>query len=73
MLKWGFYYAGSADEAEELLNPFNAIGTVAENIIDLSHPEVSDLISGDCISAHLAISSVLTLEYNQCHSGTCAV
>ena len=64
MLKWGFYYAGPADEAEELLKPFNAIGAVAENTIGLSYPEVSDLTSGDCISAHLAISSVLTLEYN---------
>lgn len=64
MLKWGFYYAGPADEAEELLKPFNAIGAVAEDMIDLSYPGVSDLTSGDCVSNNYAISSVLTLEYN---------
>ncbi|KAF1919310.1 hypothetical protein BDU57DRAFT_137282 [Ampelomyces quisqualis] len=64
LLKWGFYYAGPAVEAEELLKPFNAIGAVEENMIDLSYPDVAALTSGDCASGNLAVSSVLTLEYN---------
>ncbi|KAH5267276.1 hypothetical protein HBI82_225000 [Parastagonospora nodorum] len=64
VLKWGFYYAGPAVEAEELLRPFNAIGAVAEGMIDLSYPDIAGLTSGDCAGGNLAISSVLTLEYN---------
>ncbi|KAI1734122.1 hypothetical protein F4680DRAFT_454307 [Xylaria scruposa] len=64
VLKWGFYYAGPADEAEELLAPFNAIGAVAEDMFDASYPEVSDITAEDCAPGPLAISSAMTLEYN---------
>ncbi|KAH8716742.1 hypothetical protein GQ44DRAFT_688767 [Phaeosphaeriaceae sp. PMI808] len=64
VLKWDFYYAGSAAEAEELLKPFSAIGAVAEKTLDLSYPGVSDLTKGDCRGGNLSISSVMTLEYN---------
>ncbi|KAI1497641.1 hypothetical protein F5X99DRAFT_421199 [Biscogniauxia marginata] len=64
VLEWGFNYAGPADEAEELLKPFNAIGAVAEEMGDVSYPTVSGVTAGDCASANYVISSVMTLEYN---------
>lgn len=64
MLQWEFAYDGPAEEAEELLAPFNAIGAVAEDIIDASYPEVASTTAGGCVSSHLAISSAMLLEYN---------
>lgn len=64
VLEWSFYYAGPADEAEEILKPFNAIGAVAEDVFDASYPEVSTLTDGDCAGAPIALVSVLTVEYN---------
>lgn len=64
VLEWSFYYAGPADEAEELLKPFNAIGAVAEDIFDASYPGVSSLTDGDCSGAPIVLASVLTVEYN---------
>ncbi|RWA04937.1 hypothetical protein EKO27_g10166 [Xylaria grammica] len=64
VLKWGFYYAGSAEEAEEHLAPFSAIGAVAEDMFDASYPVVSDLTAGDCAAGPYAISSAMTLVWN---------
>lgn len=64
VLEWSFYYAGPADEAEEILKPFNAIGAVAEDVFDASYPEVSTLTDGNCGGGPIALASVLTVEYN---------
>lgn len=64
VLDWGFYYAGSAEEAEDLLAPFNAIAAVAEEVFDASYPEVSDIVSSVCPPGAYALSSALLLEYN---------
>ncbi|KAI1112706.1 hypothetical protein F5Y14DRAFT_463082 [Nemania sp. NC0429] len=64
VLKWGFYYAGPAAEAEELLAPFNAIGAVAENTYDASYPVIADFTAGDCAAGRYAISSALSLQWN---------
>ncbi|KAI1489089.1 hypothetical protein F5X96DRAFT_642522 [Biscogniauxia mediterranea] len=64
VLEWGFQYAGSADEAEELLAPFNAIGAEAETQGDVDYPTVSGVTSDDCASANYVIASVMTLTYN---------
>lgn len=64
MLDWGFYYAGPADEAEELLEPFNAIGAISEDIFDASYPEVSDIVSSECPPGAYSLASNLLLEYN---------
>ena len=64
MLEWGFQYGGPADEAEELLAPFNAIGAVTEDMGDFPYPAVAGVTAGVCPGAKRAISSAMTLEYN---------
>lgn len=64
MLEWGFNYAGPADEAEELLKPFNAIDAVAQDMGDVSYPTISGVTAEDCVAADYVISTVMTLEYN---------
>ncbi|KAI0532876.1 hypothetical protein GGR58DRAFT_522395 [Xylaria digitata] len=58
-LFWSFTSAGSAAEAEKLLEPFGAIENVGEesgDMIDASH--------GGCASATYATSSILMKDYN---------
>ncbi|KAI9680453.1 MAG: hypothetical protein M1822_007211 [Bathelium mastoideum] len=65
VLQWDFEYAGPADEAEKLLEPFNAIGAVAEDMGDVTYPVLSGPAEGGiCDSASWAISSIFTLDYN---------
>lgn len=40
---WTFGYRGSAEEAEQLLVPFNAIETVYDEIGDIPYPQIADI------------------------------
>lgn len=64
ILSFRFHYAGPAEEAEKLLEPFNAIGSVYEETADISYP---DVVAGEqvaCGSAQYVFSSALTIAYN---------
>lgn len=63
-MEWNFQYAGPAEEAEELLAPFNAIDAISEEIRDVSYPTASGVTNNYCVSAGYVISHVMTLEYN---------
>ena len=63
-MSFRFHYAGPAAEAENLLAPFNEIGSIYEETSDVSYPE---LVSGEeeaCGSAQYVFSSALSLTYN---------
>ncbi|KAI5854502.1 hypothetical protein GGS23DRAFT_590635 [Durotheca rogersii] len=69
VLWWSFVYAGSAEDAERLLAPFNAIGAVDEQIGDVPYPEIpgvqgTDAAGGSCNSNVYAVGTVLTKSYN---------
>jgi hypothetical protein len=43
VLSWSFVYAGPAVDAEKLLEPFNKIGPISEEIGDVPYPEIPDI------------------------------
>ncbi|ORY71065.1 uncharacterized protein BCR38DRAFT_415840 [Pseudomassariella vexata] len=64
IIAWGFHYAGPAEDAEELLKPFNAIEAMSSTQGDMSYPEVAGVTGDDCVSGGYAISTVMTQTYN---------
>ena len=52
---WTFAYRGSAEEAEKLLAPFNAIGSVWDAQGDFSYPEIS-IVQGTGVEGFLCES-----------------
>ncbi|KAI2618206.1 hypothetical protein GGR54DRAFT_606504 [Hypoxylon sp. NC1633] len=68
-LFWTFAYDGPAADAEKLLEPFNAIDAVAEEIGDLPYPEIpgvqgTSVASGSCSSNTYAIGTTMLHTYN---------
>jgi hypothetical protein len=69
-LSWHFGYSGPAEEAEELLAPFNAIEAAGEAFGDFPFPEISNAMSNGyevagCAPSKLSgTSTVLNGQYN---------
>ncbi|GAP88221.1 putative FAD binding domain-containing protein [Rosellinia necatrix] len=64
VLAWGFHYAGSAEEAEELLAPFNAIEALSSEQGDAPYPVVAGTTESDCVGGDIVTSTVMTQSYN---------
>ncbi|KAI1432414.1 FAD-binding domain-containing protein [Xylaria sp. CBS 124048] len=69
ILSWSFAYNGPAQEAEKLLAPFNAIGSVHEEVGDVPYIDIPDIqgTSEDgpaCQDAPYVVSSNMLLRYN---------
>ncbi|KAK7913843.1 FAD binding domain-containing protein [Apiospora marii] len=66
-ISWQFSYAGSAQDAEKLLEPFNAIEAVYQEQGDVPYPEISRIGDPDattCNSDNFELSTVLTQMWN---------
>ncbi|OTB10566.1 hypothetical protein K445DRAFT_69980 [Daldinia sp. EC12] len=67
ILWWTFAYAGPASEAEKILQPFNKIHAISEEMGDVSYPEIvnpQNTGMASCGAAPYAISTVLLQTYN---------
>ncbi|RYP45210.1 hypothetical protein DL768_008403 [Monosporascus sp. mg162] len=69
VLSWYFAYAGPAEEAEEILKPFNEIEAAAEESGDVPYPDIPriqemDMESGTCSSNSYVGSSASLQRYN---------
>lgn len=69
VLLWSFAYNGPAEDAEKLLEPFNAIGAATEDVQDVPYPEIAELSgTGEngpaCTNGPYVISSNQILKYN---------
>ena len=68
-MSWSFAYDGPAEDAEELLQPFNAIGATSEVVRDVPYPEVAKLqgtgeTNATCTDGPFILSSNLLFRYN---------
>ncbi|KAK7986946.1 FAD-binding domain-containing protein [Apiospora saccharicola] len=66
-ISWEFSYAGSAQDAEKVLEPFNAIEAVYQEQGDVPYPEISRIGNPDgaiCNSANFELSTALTQTWN---------
>ncbi|KAK8121627.1 hypothetical protein PG984_010297, partial [Apiospora sp. TS-2023a] len=66
-ISWEFSYAGSAQDAEKVLAPFNTIEAVHQEQGDVPYPEISRIGNPDgaiCNSANFEVSTVLTQTWN---------
>ncbi|KAI3324037.1 FAD binding domain-containing protein [Xylariaceae sp. AK1471] len=69
VISWNFVYNGLAEEAEAILEPFNAIEAVSENVTDIPYveiPEVAGTALDDpiCSPGPNVVANALLLEYN---------
>lgn len=68
-MSWSFQYNGPAEDAEALLQPFNAIGAASELVRDVPYPEIAELqgtgeTNATCSDGPFVFSSNLLLRYN---------
>ncbi|KAI1771734.1 hypothetical protein F4818DRAFT_202391 [Hypoxylon cercidicola] len=67
ILWWTFAYAGPSSEAEEILAPFNAIGSLNEIMGDVPYPDIiypQDTAASSCGAGSYAISTIMTQTWN---------
>lgn len=66
---WSFAYNGPAEDAEELLQPFNAIGATSEVVRDVPYPEIAQLqgtgeANATCSDGPYVVASNMIVRYN---------
>ena len=69
VLAWSFVYNGPAEDAEEILKPFNSIGAASEDMGDVLYPQIAEIegtgeSSPTCSSGPLVLSTQMLHRYN---------